>query len=638
MLQNIQKRLSGWVLWVIVVVISLGFMLWGVENYFQGKSHENGGPIGKVNDLDIYSSEVARALNAVAAQIAAENNNQIPDSVKPLMEKQALNMVISRKIIQSLSKKLGYAYSTEDIEKQILSLPFFYEDGKFSSDKFNRRILNAGYKSHSEFIQELKDNSISEQINSGIAGTEIVTKKELEFWVNFIEQTRDYRYLGIPLDKFAKNTKVSKEEIQEFYDDHRKNFEKSEQIKLDYIEFSEKNVANTIEISEQEIEEYYKENKDKFYQPQRWRVAHISLRKAQVADSKKLAEDILHKLKKGEDFADLARKYSSDKLSSAKGGELFWFKSGSINEKFENAVKQLKKPGDVTDIVELDNGDIEIFKLLEHQDKKHKSLQSIKTEIRSKLLELQSSKKFSSLVDELADVVYSTPDSLDSAAKQFDLPIKTSGYFPRNGDNKDAVAKYPSIVEAAFHEDIYENGNNSLPIRINNSTVIVVRVADKKPARILSLDEVSGELEKGLKLKKSAEKAKVLSEEIVESLVSGKENITSKLIKKHELAWQEKHNVTKMDREESQMLLGLVFSLGDISRNSKRYPNGVISDNEYAIVDVRKISLPDVNEMSEDKKDRIKQYVTRYIAEISFGLYFDGLKSKSKISINKDKQ
>jgi parvulin-like peptidyl-prolyl isomerase len=60
------------------------------------------------------------------------------------------------------------------------------------------------------------------------------------------------------------------------------------------------------------------------------------------------ALSIIERLKNGEDFADLARKLSTDTGSAANGGDLGWFGTGAMVPAFETAAFALEKSGDYT--------------------------------------------------------------------------------------------------------------------------------------------------------------------------------------------------------------------------------------------------------------------------------------------------
>jgi foldase protein PrsA len=59
------------------------------------------------------------------------------------------------------------------------------------------------------------------------------------------------------------------------------------------------------------------------------------------------ALQILERIKKGESFADLARKLSIDKGSGKRGGDLGLFGRGQMVKEFEDAAFKLKK-GELT--------------------------------------------------------------------------------------------------------------------------------------------------------------------------------------------------------------------------------------------------------------------------------------------------
>ncbi len=91
---------------------------------------------------------------------------------------------------------------------------------------------------------------------------------------------------------------------------------------------------------------------DKKPNPGEIKVAHIMIAtppSMKEDDRKKAKEkifDIFKELKNGADFGELAKKYSDDKGSGRKGGELPWFGTGRMVPEFENAAFNLKNDGD----------------------------------------------------------------------------------------------------------------------------------------------------------------------------------------------------------------------------------------------------------------------------------------------------
>ncbi len=115
-----------------------------------------------------------------------------------------------------------------------------------------------------------------------------------------------------------------------------------EQIKTEKIYSAlEKKVTADVAVSKEEVEKYYQENKDLFVDKGGMQISHI------LVDTEEKAKEILAKIEQGDDFANLAKEFSTCP-SSAQGGEL-----GLINEdsefvtEFKEAALKLK-PGEIT--------------------------------------------------------------------------------------------------------------------------------------------------------------------------------------------------------------------------------------------------------------------------------------------------
>jgi len=129
-------------------------------------------------------------------------------------------------------------------------------------------------------------------------------------------------------------------------------------------------------ISEKDVKEYYEKNPSKFKQPDT-----VKLRIITTTDEKK-AQDILAKIKAGEDFGDIAYKMSEDPYR-VKGGDLGYMHKGMMIPEIEEAASKLKV-GEVSDIVKVENAWF-IIKLEDKKPEHMLSFEEIKGELKKEL-------------------------------------------------------------------------------------------------------------------------------------------------------------------------------------------------------------------------------------------------------------
>ena len=135
-------------------------------------------------------------------------------------------------------------------------------------------------------------------------------------------------------------------------------------------ELIDKEVTEKIKVSDEETKAFYDKNPQLFQQPEQIKASHILIKVQadapadQKAEARKKIEDVQQKVKKGEDFATLAKTYSEGP-SGPKGGDLGYFRRGQMVKPFEEAAFSLK-PDETSEIVETQFG----YHLIKVNDKK----------------------------------------------------------------------------------------------------------------------------------------------------------------------------------------------------------------------------------------------------------------------------
>jgi peptidyl-prolyl cis-trans isomerase C len=167
----------------------------------------------------------------------------------------------------------------------------------------------------------------------------------------------------------------------------------------------EETVNKNITVTDEEIEEYYKNNISEFEVPEKVKVSHILIAidsdasENVKAEKKKQAEQILYKVKAGENFAELAQQFSEDSATKKRGGVLGFFPRGSKSSEIEEVAFNLKK-GEVSDIVLTDKG-YHIIKMLDKKEGTTKSLEDSRQKIKNRLTQQKKSEAIQRLLEDL---------------------------------------------------------------------------------------------------------------------------------------------------------------------------------------------------------------------------------------------
>jgi len=214
-----------------------------------------------------------------------------------------------------------------------------------------------------------------------------------------------------------------------------------EQISLnenDFLatEFVKQKTSKDISVTDEDILTYYKTHQDEFKVKEQVLARHILITvdtNASEEDKKKArakAEDLLKRVKAGEDFAKLATEFSDDPSGKAKGGDLGYFSRGRMVKEFEDVAFALK-PGEVSDIVTTKYG-YHIIKVTDKKGEEILPLESImKERIRKKLLEDFRQAKIKEFIDKAikdAGVEFYRdkllPPGMEEPAKEFQKESK----------------------------------------------------------------------------------------------------------------------------------------------------------------------------------------------------------------------
>jgi peptidyl-prolyl cis-trans isomerase SurA len=255
--------------------------------------------IARVNNEIITRTEYQHSLD----QLKQEAQQQDPTNANKIIaerSKDVLRDLIDQQLLLDKGKDLGITADTEVIKRM--------DEMRKQMNLATMEDLEKAAVAQGVSFEDFKQNMRNQIITQQVIGKEVGSKMAM-----------------------------TKEEETQYYEAHKAEMERPEQIRLSEILVStDKKGPNDTSDDAQ-----------------------------RVAAATAKAQDLLDQIHKGASFEDVAKK-NSDGPTAAQGGDLGYFKRGALAKELEDKTFAMK-PGDVSDIIRTKQGFI-ILKVTEHQD------------------------------------------------------------------------------------------------------------------------------------------------------------------------------------------------------------------------------------------------------------------------------
>ena len=504
----------------LITLISIPFVLVGIGSYFSGGT---AAPVAEVNGEPIDQQEWDNAYQRERQRFAGMFGGQLPAALESegLLREQALQQLITQRVVASEVAKQKFAVGDTTLGRAIRNLPSFQVDGKFDAEAYQSQLLASGM-SVPVFEQSFRDDTALNQFSTGISDTAFTLPQEADRLAALGRQTRTLEAVQFDFEKAKEAIDVSEEEVIGYFEENQENYQFPERLKIQYIELDSSAVASEIQISDEEAQAYYDNNRARYITPERREASHILLEAGDASEEEQIAtlEELKMRIEAGESFSDLAAEFSQDVGSADSGGSLGVISPGDIGSEFEEALFALENEGDISEPVVGDFG-VHLIKLDSVTPETGKPFDEVKQEIVETMQQDEADREFFDLRDLLAELSFDNPGSLDPAADETGLELKTSDWLDSDTDSGPVLSN-PSVISAAFSEEVLTEENNSDLIEIDNRHVVVLRVLEHEDPRPKTLDDVNDEVTDALKGEKARESLNELVDAAVLQLAEGK--------------------------------------------------------------------------------------------------------------------
>jgi len=336
--------------------------------------------IARVNNSIITREDMHKAREQLFSEARQQSDPVAAEQEAKEHEKDLLRDLIDQQLLLQKAQDLGISADAELVKK----LDELRKQMHAESMEDMEKAAEAQGVSWEDFKQNLKNNILTQRVIGQEVGGHI---------------------------------NVSNTEIQQYYDEHKSDMARQEQVRL-----------SEILISTQTGPEV-KNDKGQAALPE-------APSPEVVAQAKAKADQVYEMLKKGGNFADLAKKYSNGP-TSAVGGDLEYFKKGTLSKELESQVFEMQA-GQYTEPVRTNQGWV-ILKVTEHQAAGVPPLKDVESQIQEQLYVQKMQPALREYLTKLREDAYIDikPGYLDTGASPNETqPVYTTAAAADNSNSK----------------------------------------------------------------------------------------------------------------------------------------------------------------------------------------------------------
>jgi len=635
MLQALRGKKSSLLIKIILVVITIGFSFWGIESYLFTRVDTS---VAKVDGTDITVDQYRQRFDENRQRLVQMMGGAQLDAAffeRPEVRKQVLDQLINEQVLLEANKKLGISVTDDRVRHEILGIPAFQKDGKFDPDTYKMLLTTQGMTPLS-FDQRVRDSLAVRELPEQVGSSMLVTDASVETYLRLKDQRRDFRF--VKLDKPADDgAPVTDDELQAFYKAHTQDFVTPERVALDYVELDGAKLEVNTTPDDAVLKDRYEKEKSRFISAEQRLASHVLVKvggKGGPDDQKAAlakAQDIAKQAKEGKDFAALAKADSQDLGSKNQGGDLGWLDKGTTEEAFETALFAMNK-GDISEPVLTSEG-YHVIQLRDVRPGKTRSFEEVKPELAKEYSATEKDRVYADKAGRLTDLTYQDPTSLESAAKDLGLTVQKTELFPRTGGP--GLATNPNVLKAAFSDSVLVQNNNSDPIEVGPNHIVVVRIAERKPATPKTLDEVRDQVRARIVAERVEKKAKAHADELFASL--GKGETLDKIAEANKLKVEPQKDIGRDAVNVDSAIVTAAFALPRPKADKPEQQLVPLGNDSYALVQLDSVTDGDPSKLDAKTKEAARNTLAEAVAQTATREFVDALRASATVRVSEGK-
>ncbi|MFT4816751.1 MAG: peptidyl-prolyl cis-trans isomerase D [Pseudohongiellaceae bacterium] len=620
MLQDIRDNSQGVIAKVIIGFIVAIFALFGVDSIMNG--FITSPPVAEIN-----GEEISEAQLQVNTQNLLNSIGGNADSLdEGLLEQIALSQILEEVLLRQSAQGSNMAVSSNRVDRSIIENPNFQINGVFDSDLAVRTMASQGF-SIPIYRETLQQQMLLSQLANAYSSSAFVTDSELERIAGLSAQTRDFRYLSIPLGTRTLGTAISDAQIQSYYTENPQDFTQPETVSVSYVMLDKGVISSAIELDEGVIEAQYEIQRSAFEGSAEKRASHILFEVGgDLSDEQALemAATAKQRIDAGEEFGAVALDMSTDTVSAEEGGDIGYTDGTAFPVALEEALETLSV-NEVSGPVVSDFG-VHIVMLTEDSVNVFQSFEEVADRIERELKSSEVELIYAERLGDLSNLAFET-GNLETISEELEMDVLISGTFGRTGTS--GIFSNQALIDAAFSVEVLLEGNNSEVIELSPSQAVVLSALLHNEATVLPLEEVEPEIAVIIRTEMEREAVQNLSDQLLANIENGES--VEQLLVDNEIEWLTEEGANRGAVTVNREILTQVFSMSLADSNTPAYDNLTLTNDTAVIVQLNSINAGSIASIPQIDQENMLSSMISDLGNSDFQAYMSNLQENADI-------
>jgi Parvulin-like peptidyl-prolyl isomerase len=492
-----------------------------------------------------------------------------------------------------------------------------------------------GYRTPADYEASLRLDLIADALRRTIMDSAMVSDADIRSHYAREYERRELAALLVDPGALEKKVNIDAKKARAYYAAHKERYRSPLRLKLAAVVIDPAKLAREIEVGEDEIRAAYKERRDQFSVPETRRAAHIFVSldanagAAAVKKARAKIEKALKMLKSGRPFAVVAKALSEDAATAARGGDLGFFKQGTLDPKLDRTVFGMKK-GQLSDIIRTRNG-FHILKLTDVRPPRLRSLAEVRGQLLEKLRRRKAEDEAYKLSQDLDDAL-GREDSLKAAASSLNLKVREIGPISR----EEALADPLLGRDVEFRNRVFtlEPGAPVEVMELGDGRYAAVEVEARIQPQVLPYAKVVQRVIKDARVEAARERARKLAESL---LREAKNAGMPAMAKAHGLPLYLSKPVRRRGAgdDKAAWLTPAVLKAAFSTPAGAVVPEVIATPQGFVVVKVRRVIKAEESGFSKHEKD-IRSELERSRGGIRFARWMAAVRARHEIQIHPD--